>query len=72
MARRPYEQKMSILVAFATNDQCLQELHISMSYNVQETFLPKGFCRRLRHLKNIPERQIKIGAKAIVHVHILS
>ena len=46
---------MSIPVAFATNDQCLLELDISMSYNVQATFLSKWFCRRLEHLPNIPE-----------------
>ena len=46
---------MSIPVAFATYDQCLQERDGSMSYNVQAAFLSEGFCRRPGHLPNTPK-----------------
>lgn len=55
---------MSILVAFATYDQCLQERDGSMSYNVQAAFLSEGFCRRPGHLPNIPEGWNNIMKKA--------
>lgn len=55
---------MSIPVAFATYDQCLQERDGSMSYNVQAAFLSEGFSRRPGHLPNIPEGWNNIMKKA--------